>query len=109
MTTRAKRAEPDLPLFPMPLHRRTSKAQGPAHAPAGTVDTRGEARKSLGDHAQRMEDQILEYIRRRGVLGCTDEQIAVALGLRESTARARRVEMRDAGTIVESGTPERIR
>ncbi len=46
--------------------------------------------------------QVLAFVASRGHNGATDEEIADGLEMRESTARARRVELRDGGQVKDS-------
>jgi hypothetical protein len=46
--------------------------------------------------------QVREFVAARGKRGATDEEIACGLRMRESTARARRVELRDGGQVRDS-------
>jgi hypothetical protein len=45
---------------------------------------------------------VFDFVVNRGERGATDEEIAAALRMRESTARARRVELRDGGQVRDS-------
>lgn len=49
-----------------------------------------------------MLHQVLELIDSRGADGATDEEFSLALRMRVSTARARRVELRDGGQVRDS-------
>ena len=51
--------------------------------------------------------RVLAYVAGRGERGAIDEEIAIALCMRESTARARRVELRDGGQVCDSGRRRR--
>jgi transcription initiation factor IIE alpha subunit len=51
----------------------------------------------------RLHKAVLAYIAGRGD-GCTDEEIARALGMNPSTARPRRIELARRGLVVEAGT-----
>lgn len=66
------------------------------------VDTRREAAASIAPLAGSMARRVADYIAECGSRGATDEEIALALGLRDSTTRARRVELRDAGQVRDS-------
>ena len=50
-----------------------------------------------------MAAQVLEYVTRCGTAGATDQEIAAAIDMLPDTARARRVGLRDAGLVVDSG------
>jgi hypothetical protein len=65
-------------------------------------DTRSQAAAAIAPLVPNMQAQVLEFISRRGGYGATDEEIAVGLRMRESTARARRVDLRDAGQVHDS-------
>lgn len=67
------------------------------------VDTRAVAAAAIAPVAGGMGRRVHEFIRRRGERGATDEEISLALSMRDSTARARRVELRDAQKIRDSG------
>ena len=51
----------------------------------------------------RLHKAVLAYIAGRGD-GCTDEEIARALGMNPSTARPRRIELLRRGLIEQAGT-----
>jgi hypothetical protein len=53
--------------------------------------------------------QVLDYVTARGSHGATDEEIAIGLKMRESTARARRVELRDGEQVKDSLRRRRAR
>lgn len=67
------------------------------------TSTRAAAAASIAPLAGGQRRRVFEYLVERGALGATDEEIALALGLKDSTARARRVELRDAGHVVAAG------
>ena len=64
-------------------------------------DSRGAARVSTDARGDRQ--RVLEYLAGRGHAGATDHEIAAGLGMLPDTARARRVELRDAGLVRDSG------
>lgn len=66
------------------------------------VDTRRAAVAAIAPLAGGMGRRVLEFIRSRGERGATDEEISLELSMRDSTARARRVELRDAEKIRDS-------
>jgi predicted transcriptional regulator len=47
--------------------------------------------------------QVLSYLRTRGSIGCTDEEMQELLGLPQNTQRPRRVELFQRGLIIDSG------
>jgi transcription initiation factor IIE alpha subunit len=65
-------------------------------------DTRSEALAAIEPMKPNMLHQVFDFIVRRGDRGATDEEIAIELKMRESTARARRVELRDGGQVRDS-------
>lgn len=71
------------------------------------VNTRRGAAAAIERQRPNMLRQVYHYIRTRGERGATDEEIAAALGMKESTARARRCELRDAGQVKDSGRRRR--
>jgi len=52
-------------------------------------------------------EMILEYIRRTGAVGATDDQISIALGLSNSTVRHSRRALADAGKVQDTGRTRR--
>ncbi len=85
-----------LTLFPTP--------QNPPTAPhvAGS-ETSKAAAEQITPHVSWLQGIVLEFIRYRGAYGATDAEIVEELETDPSTARPRRVELRDAGLIVDSG------
>jgi hypothetical protein len=71
-------------------------------APLPFVDTRVAAAVSIEPLRPNMLRQVFDFITDRGPYGATDEETAIALNMRESTARARRVELRDGGQVRDS-------
>lgn len=65
------------------------------------VSPRDSAARTIAPHTERLRDQVLLYLQSRD--GATDEETAIALGMRLDTARARRCELRDAGLVRDSG------
>ena len=57
----------------------------------------------LAPSANRLQERVFEFIRRRGQFGAIDEEIAEGLEMLSDTARARRCELRDEGRIEDSG------
>ena len=66
------------------------------------VDTRAAAATAIAPLAGGMLRRVEIYIAGRGEFGATDEEISISLKMRDSTARARRVELRDGGKIADS-------
>ena len=66
-------------------------------------NTRSSAAASIAPLAGGMLRQVFGFIDGRGECGATDEEIAIALRMRRSTARARRVELRDGGQVRDVG------
>lgn len=84
------------------MKRRT----GDTHMPlldAPALDTRRAARDGIAPTADHMRGIVLRYLLDQGERGATDEQGAQATGIRPDTWRARRVELRDAGLVIDSG------
>jgi hypothetical protein len=69
---------------------------------AFVADTRAAAAEYIAPMKPNMLHQVLAFVASRGHAGATDEEIASALRMRESTARARRVELRDGGQVKDS-------
>jgi len=67
------------------------------------LDTRARARAAIQPLANRLRWRVYRCIEGRGTLGATDEEVHRATGLSADTARARRIELRDAGLIRDSG------
>jgi hypothetical protein len=76
-----------------------------ARAPTVTGSTTSAAAADSldGTTLNRLHKAVLAYIAGRGD-GCTDEEIARALGMNPSTARPRRIELARRGLVVEAGT-----
>ena len=68
----------------------------------GTAATRRAAGESIAGFAGDMRGAVLEFVRSQGAYGAIDEETHQGLGMLSDTARAR-VELRDAGLIVDSG------
>lgn len=56
-----------------------------------------------------LRERVYQYIRSRGPLGATDDEIQVALQMEGSTERPRRVELHNAGRIINSGNKRETR
>ena len=70
---------------------------------AAAGDTRGAAAEGIRPLAEDLRAGP-DFIIGRREQGACDEEIRRCLGLRTDTARARRVELRDAGLVRDSGT-----
>lgn len=66
------------------------------------VNTRAAAAAVIAPMKPNMLRRVNDYVSRRGEFGATDEEIAYGLRMRDSTARARRVELRDGGQVRDS-------
>lgn len=64
-------------------------------------DTSRAASESIAPHVPKLEQRVLDYIRRS--YGCTDEHGALGTGLRENTYRPRRIWLTDHGYVRDSG------
>lgn len=72
----------------------------PGSAPGS--DTSAAAAKTMKPRASRLRESVLEFLRRRGSLGATDEEIAEHLNMRYQTAAPRRWELWKAGLVLKS-------
>ena len=68
-----------------------------------TLDTRRAAHRAAEASARGLTRRILAFIRSRGPIGSTDHELAEVLELLPDTARSRRVALRDAGLVRDSG------
>lgn len=76
----------------------------PEGSPAGApIDTRREARRAVAARLDRLQRDVLAFIAGRGPVGATDDEICRGLHLLRDTGRARRVELRGKGLILDSG------
>lgn len=66
-------------------------------------DTSEQAAIAITPHLNELQRRVLDYVRACGMDGCTDEQIIDALGISPSTARPRRIELTNAGLVLDSG------
>lgn len=71
--------------------------------PAQPVDTSLAAAERIAPAQGTLQRRVLDYIAGQGERGATDEEVQNALGMNPSTQRPRRVELADAGYIVDSG------
>jgi hypothetical protein len=82
-----------------PLFDRSQRRRPAAHA----TDTRSQAAESARPILAELQRRVLAFIVGRGEHGATDEQIAIGLKMKPDTSRARRVELRDKGLVLDSG------
>ena len=66
-------------------------------------DTSASAGDAARDGARTLRKQIWEWVRAQGDHGATTEEVQLALGLRQSSASARRVELTHAGALRDTG------
>jgi len=82
-------------------------AMYPPRPPAAPYVKSSETSRQAGQQIARITGElgrrVLEAIRRAGPAGLIDEQIQRTTGIRESTARARRVELVQHGLVKDSG------
>lgn len=64
--------------------------------------TSQEAAHSIREGAPTLRSRVLSLLRARPA-GATDEEVQVALGMNPSTERPRRIELCEAGLVVDSG------
>jgi hypothetical protein len=90
-------------LFDRPTTQPTQQtAARPADQPPhGGGPTSAAAAETIKPHSGRLRTLVYELVENRG--GCTDQEIASALGLLSDTARARRCELRDEGYLADGG------
>jgi hypothetical protein len=77
-----------------------------------TTTTRAAALVSVEQLRPAMREIVYEFIRGRGALGAIDEEVeelAASLGKRESTGRARRVELSKEGRIIAASHTRKTR
>ncbi len=89
-----------LKLFDSP--RRSTPPAMPAPYAAKSATSQAAAAAIAGE-ARFIRQRVLAFIRSRRDYGATDPEISEALGLPGDSSRPRRIELRDAGTIVDSG------
>ncbi len=75
----------------------------PPDPPHSGPETSRAAADAIKPHAGLLRERVYRFIAGRGPHGATDPEAAAVLGLQPDTARARRVELRDAGCLVDSG------
>lgn len=69
-----------------------------AHSP-----TSRDAAQAIEPRTETLRRAVLDYIRRCGDEGATDEQVQDALAMSGSTQRPRRVELQEMGLVIDSG------
>jgi len=79
--------QPDLPLFNQ----------------AATAETRRQARGRITPFAHDQRGAVLAFVRGQGRRGAIDQEITEATGICPDSARARRVELAQAGEVVDCG------
>jgi hypothetical protein len=89
--------------------RQSAPTRPPAAAGPTLFDTRRASHAAIAPELNRLQSLVLEYFRSCGSMGATDEQLADGLAMKESTLRARRVELAHARRIVDSGQRRRLR
>ena len=83
-----------------PLFGRSQRQRSRAQA----TDTRSQTAESIRPVLAELQRQVLNFIAGQRGHGATDEEISLGLDMKADTARARRVELRDAGHVHDSGT-----
>jgi hypothetical protein len=73
------------------------------------IDTRAAAAASIQHLKATHLARVLDFLDSRGAYGAIDEEIAAGTHLRESTARARRCELRDSEHVCDSGHKRKTR
>jgi hypothetical protein len=63
-----------------------------------------EAARRIAPVSGELRLRVLAYLRECGETGATDEEIQTALQMGASTERPRRIELVEAGAVVDSGT-----
>ena len=82
--------------------RSTINAPIPPHA--AKSETSAAAAAAIAGAISRLQATVLDYVRKQGNRGATDEETAAGLRMQIDTTRARRVELRDLGVVRDSGT-----
>jgi len=78
----------------------------PPHQP---VDTSIEAAGAIKPKAKSLRTQVYEWVKARGHLGATQDEIEHGMPMHSNTAAPRRCELRNAGMIVHSGRYRKTR
>lgn len=71
--------------------------------------TSASAATAIAPASPTLRAQVLAFVRRRGALGATDEEIQVGLRMNPSTERPRRVELCAAALLEDSGQRRKTR
>lgn len=66
-------------------------------------ETSREAAAAIEPDAATLRGQVLAFLRTCGTAGATDEEIQTRLHMNPSTERPRRIELREAGLVHDSG------
>lgn len=61
------------------------------------------AAQSIAPHARTLREKLYTYLLSQGIHGATDEQCQDALKMSASTERPRRLELKEAGRVCQSG------
>jgi len=72
-------------------------------------DTSREAAERIEPDIASLRGQVLAYLRDCGDCGATDEEMQDMLAMNPSTQRPRRIELRDAGFVRDSGATRETR
>ncbi|MBN2023179.1 MAG: hypothetical protein JW809_10350 [Pirellulales bacterium] len=75
----------------------------PLPARAGPGGCRAEAQRRIRPEGNRLRSVVYHAIRAAGAEGMTDPEVSITTGLLSDTSRARRVELVQAGVVVDSG------
>lgn len=71
--------------------------------PFGPRDTSEAAAKAIAERVPALRQKVYDFIASKGLGGATDEEVCDALKMIGSTERPRRIELVEAGKVVESG------
>jgi len=74
-----------------------------ADPPHSGPETSRAAAEQIKPAAGKLRRLVYWYIVNQGPAGATDHEVSAGLGLQSDTCRARRVELRDTGHVVDSG------
>lgn len=66
-------------------------------------ETSTQAAVAIEDRAGTLRAKVRDYLKSQGLDGATDEQIQAALSMNPSTQRPRRIELVEAGRVLDSG------
>jgi hypothetical protein len=72
-------------------------------------ETSIEASEKIAPALRNLQAQVFRVIAMAGPLGATDEEIILSSGLSPNTARPRRIELVNAGRVVNSGKVRKTR